>query len=272
VTRASIWQTDDAVGFHWLSASGVAATLSDVVAEPDSEPHRLLPTHLEAVDDVLIDAVGRWGDILGGGRRPTADEADDLAELHQVLDRLCLEYADALKAVGATADVRAGQIIGTAALVSRRARAATGTAGPQPLSDELDEPPVGVVSGFADLVLVDPDRPGLGARWVVRTETGLRLPANLHMLLHDSSGVFKDAALDEHRAALRDVLGAEGSTGPDTWTWAMSLEWLLDDFLLAHRESPSSAAVTLRPGRRDDAQLIVSAAAAVTRSRLPPNS
>ena len=85
------------------------------------------------------------------------------------------------------------------------------------------------------------------------------------MLLHDSSGVRREAALDEHRAALRAVVAAEGTTGADPSTWAASLEWLLDELVLAMRESRSSAAVTLR--RFDDAGLIVSAAAAAARAR-----
>ena len=272
MTGASIGQTGEAVGFHWLNSEGVAVTLAAVMAEPGSEPHRLLPTHLEALDEVLIDAVTRWGAVLGGGRGPTGSEAADLGELHDALDRLCLEYAEAVHLSGAAPSVRAAQIVGTAALVGRRVRVVLGRAGPQPLADELDEPPVGVVSGFADLVPLDRRRPELGSRWIVRTETGLRLPASLHMLLHNSSGVFKDAALDEHRAALRRMLTAEGVTGAQALTWAAALEWLLDDLLLAFRESPSSAAVILRPGRRDDAELIVRAVSASARARAGTSS
>jgi hypothetical protein len=84
-------------------------------------------------------------------------------------------------------------------------------------------------------------------------------PLTLDTLLH-GSGVEKDGALDEHRAAL---LAVSASADAD----AGAIEWLLDDWLMAHRESERSAAIEIRSGRPADATMIVAAAAAVSSAR-----
>ena len=212
----SIEQTDDRIGFTWVSSSGRPASLVDVVAEPGSEVERLLPTHLEALDDVLVDAAGRVGDILGGSRPPASPQDwQDLQEVSAVLDRLCVEYADAAERTGFPVDVRAGQIVGTAALLGIRTRMVLGVADPVPLAGQLDDPSVGVVAGYGDMVRGRPAEPFRGGRWVIRTESGQRFPATLSMLLYDSSGVNKDAAQDEHRAAVRSVLAAVDDDGAE---------------------------------------------------------
>ena len=115
-------QTDEQIGFYWATPTGAPTSLQALVID-DEEPDRLVATHLEALDDALIIAAGRFGEILGGGRRPAdASERDGLLELHRTLDRLCFEYAAALEVTGLTADLRAGKIIGTAALFSILAR------------------------------------------------------------------------------------------------------------------------------------------------------
>lgn len=269
----SIFQTDDRIGFNWVSESGKPATLRDVVAAPDSEPNRLVPTHLEALDDVLIAAAERFGEVLGGGRLPAdAEEEQELRELHRAIDRLCHEYADALVLTGFATDIRGGQIVGTAALISIRIRMALGTLGPAPLTGELDEPSVGVVAGFGDMVQVDPAKPWKGGRWVVRTEEGKRFPATLPMLMFDSSGVYKDAALDEHREALRSVVAAANADDADPLAVACAVDWLLYDWLMAHRDGPSSGAIEIKSGRTADAAMIVAAAdaSAVARATIDP--
>jgi hypothetical protein len=85
------------------------------------------------------------------------------------------------------------------------------------------------------------------------------------MLLYDSSGVNKDAALDEHRAALRAVADA-AAEAPDPVVAAGAVEWLLYDWLMAHRESAASGAIELRGGL-PDARLVVAAADAGARAR-----
>lgn len=265
--RPSIAQTDDQIGFHWVSEDGVPISLVDLV-RIDDEPQRLVPTHLSALDDALIDAAGRFGELLGGGRLVASlDEAQDLRELHRVLDRLCHEYAGALAPSGLAVEVRGGQIVGTAQLIAIRARMALGVAGPSPLGGELDDPSIGVVAGHGQLHVVDSSAPWRGARWVVAGEDGSRYPLTLSMLLFDSSGVNKDAALDEHRAALRSVSAAVESDGADPFVAAGAVEWLLYDWLMAHRESPSSGAITVARDRADDAGMIVAAADAGARAR-----
>ncbi len=265
MARPRIVQDEGQFGFYWSTSVGDPISLPDLVAI-DDEPDRLLPTHLEALDDALIIATGRLGEVLGGGRRPAGDEQRDLRDLHRALDRLTHEYAAAVGVTGDAVDVRAGQIIGTATLVSVLARQPIGLLGPAPLDGTLDDPTVEVVGGFGDLVVADAERPWTGARWVVRTTDGRRLPATLSMLLHDSSGVNKDAAVDEHRTALRATIAAADLPTANRLAAACALDWMLYDFLNAHRDGPDSGAIDLG-SRTEDAALIVAAADASVRCR-----
>lgn len=265
MSRPQIVQDEDQLGFYWATEDGRPIALPDLVAI-DEEPEVLLPTHLAALDDALIIATGRFGEVLGGGRRPTPEEHAGLRDLHRALDRLCHEYGAAAVATGAAVDVRAGQIVGTATLVSILARQPIGLLGPAPLEGELDDPSVGVVGGYGDLVVVDSERPWTGARWVVRTTDGRRLPATLSMLLFDSSGVNKDAAVREHKEALRATIAGADLPGADPVAAACALDWQLYDFLMAHRDGPDSGAIDLK-GKTDDAALVVAAAHASLRCR-----
>lgn len=259
--RPRIVQTDDQIGFYWATPSGTPTSLQALVAD-DDEPDRLIATHLEALDDALIGAAARFGDVLGGGRAPASpDERDDLVELHRSLDRLCFEYAAALEKSGVGADVRAGKIIGTAALFSIRARQPLGLLGPAPFDGELDDPSIGVIGGFGEFHQVDSDKPWKGGRWVVRTEAGQRFPLTLSMLLFDSSGVNKDAARTEHRDALQAVVSSARSPEADPLAVTCAVDWLLYDWLMAHREDPDSAEIVFPKGHEGDAALVVSAAA-----------
>jgi hypothetical protein len=264
--RPRIVQGEDQIGFHWATPTGAPAALPELVVG-DDEPDRLLATHLAALDDALIIAAGRFGELLGGGRRPAGADRDALLELHRALDRLCHEYAAAAAGLGIAPDARAGQIVGTAALLSVRARLPLGLLGPAPFDGELDDPGLGVVGGFGEFHELDPAAPWRGGRWVVRTEDGRRFPLTLSMLLHDSSGVRKDAALVEHRAAVRTVIAALDLPGADPGAAACALDWLLYDWLDAHRDGPDSAAITIPPDREADAAMVVDAAAASVRAR-----
>lgn len=270
--RPRIVQADGQIGFHWATPKGVPTTLPDLVVD-DDEADRLIATHLEALDDALIIAAERFGELLGGGRRPeTALERDDLAHLHRTLDGLCHQYATALELTGISPDLRAGKIIGTAALFSICAREPLGLLGPAPFDGELDDPSLGVVSGFGEMCQVDPDRPWKGGRWIVRTESGLRFPLTLSMMLFDSSGVNKDAAHNEHRDALSSVVSAATAPDADPMAAACALDWLLYDWLMAHRDGPDSAEIVFPKGRDADAAVIVAAAGAsvVARAAVDP--
>jgi len=265
MTLAAIHQTDDRIGFVWRDSRGRAATLTDVASEPGSEPERLLPTHLEALDDALIEGAGSLGDVLGGGRRQTPEERQSLVDLYRTVDRAAYEYDEALQSTGLTSELRAGQIIGTASLMGYLARSALGLVGPEPLAAELSDPGVGVVAGFGEQVDIKAGQPAHGARWVIRTEDGRMLPASLSLLLHDSSGVQRDAALDEHRRALAGSMDAveDGDIGGI----AAGVDWLLHDWLMAHRDGPSSGAVEITSGKLEDAIMIIRAAATSARLR-----
>lgn len=259
-------QNDDQIGFSWTRADGSATTLAELVAD-DDEPERLPATHLAALDDAMIDAARRFGDLLGAGRRPTAPERDELAELYRCLDEACVDYARAAERLCMTPDGRAGRIVGTAVLMSILARQAIDMLGPAPLDGQLDEPTLGVVGGYGEMVQVDPDRPWKGGRWVVRTEAGARLPLTLSMILFDSSGTNADAARDEHCEALRTVTSAVGQPDSDCYDAACALDWLLYDFLMAHRDGPDSAEIVFAKGRDGDAAVVVAAAAASVQAR-----
>ncbi|BBY21836.1 hypothetical protein [Mycobacterium stomatepiae] len=265
--RPRIVQADGQVGFYWTTPAGVPTSLQRLVVD-DDEADRLVATHLEALDDALIGAAERFGEILGGGRAPAdTAERDDLVDLHHALDRLCLEYAEAAESAGITPDLRAGKIIGTAALFSICARQPLGLLGPAPLDDQLDEPSLGVVGGFGEMQQVDPARPWLGGRWVVRTEAGQRFPLTLSMLMFDSSGVNKDAARREHLDAIKSVVAGSHSAGADPLSVTCALDWLLYDWLMAHRDGPDSAEIVFPKGHEADATVIVGAAAASVAAR-----
>lgn len=265
--RPRIVQSDGQIGFFWATPAGVPTSLQKLVAD-DDEPDRLVATHLEALDDALIIAAERFGDILGGGRGPAdAAERDDLLELHRTLDRLCFEYAAALERSGLSADLRAGKIIGTAALFSILARQPLGLLGPAPFEGDLDDPGLGVVGGYGEFHRVDPDKPWMGGRWVVRTEAGQRFPLTLSMLMFDSSGANKEGARKEHRDALMAVVQGASLPEADPMAVTCALDWLLYDWLMAHRDGPDSAEIVFPRGYDDAAALVVSAAAASVRAR-----
>lgn len=63
--RPRIVQSDGQIGFFWATSRGVPTSLQALVVD-DEEPDRLAATHLEALDDALIIAAERFGEILGG--------------------------------------------------------------------------------------------------------------------------------------------------------------------------------------------------------------
>jgi hypothetical protein len=264
--RPRIVQADGQIGFYWVTSNGVPATLPDLVID-DDEPERLVATHLEALDDALIIAAARFGELLGGGRLPDAVDRNELVALHRCLDLLVRDYASAANICGTVPDLRAGKIIGTATLFSIRARFPVGLLGPAPLDGELDEPSLGVISGFGEMTPADPDKPWKGGRWVLRSESGERYPLTLSTMLFDSSGVNKDAARREHRDAIQACVVGATADDADPFAVACALDWLLYDWLMAHREDPDSAAIQIPKGHDSDAEMIVSAACASVRTR-----
>jgi hypothetical protein len=269
--RPRIVQADGQIGFYWCTPDGKATTLLDLVIG-DDEADRLMATHLEALDDALIIAAARFGELLGGGRDPDLDEHADLVFLHRSLDLLVRDYALAAEITGVVPDVRAGKIIGTATLLSIRARFPVGLLGPAPFDGELDEPSMGVVSGFGQMVLADPAQPWKGGRWILNAESGERYPLTLSTMLFDSSGVNKDAARREHREAIEACIAGATSADADPLTVACALDWLLYDWLMAHRENPDSAAIQLPKGSDSDAVMLVraSCASVLARARIDP--
>ncbi|MDX1882177.1 hypothetical protein [Mycolicibacterium sp. 120270] len=269
--RPRIIQSDGQIGFYWASPGGVPTTLADLVVD-DEEPDRLVATHLEALDDALIIAAARFGELLGGGRLPDPEERNDLVELHRCLDRLVRDYALATESAGVVPDLRAGKIIGTATLFSICARFPVGLLGSAPFDGELDEPSHGVIGGFGQMTPVDPDKPWKGGRWVLKSVSGERFPLTLSTMLFDSSGVNKDAARREHREVIEACVDGATAEDADPFIVASALDWLLYDWLMAHREDPDSAAIQIPRGNDSDAAMIVRAACAsvCTRAKFDP--
>jgi hypothetical protein len=85
-------------------------------------------------------------------------------------------------------------------------------------------------------------------------------------MLLAGSGVEKDGALAEHRDALHAVTAARDASEADPAVLAGAIEWLLYDWLMAHRESGRSAAIEIRSGRTDDAAMIAADASALLRA------
>lgn len=264
--RPRIVQKDGQIGFFWVTPDNAPTTLPDLVID-DGEPDRLVATHLEALDDALIIAAAQFGELLGGGKLPGPEDRDDLVVLHRTLDRLIRDYAMAAEIAAIIPDVRAGKIIGTATLFSISARFPIGLLGSVPFDGELDEPSLGVMSGFGQMTMVDAERPWKGGRWILKSESGQRFPLTLSTMLFDSSGVNKDAARREHREALEACIAGAAAPDADPFTVASALDWLLYDWLMAHREDPDSAAIQIPKGHEADAAVIVAAACASVRTR-----
>lgn len=263
---------DRALGFRWSTSDGAPTSLAALCSLAGAEPDRWLPTHLEATDDLLIAVASSLGPVLGGQRSPVPDDLTAVRQAHLAIDQATAEYAAAADALDLPRDLRAGQILGTGVLLSIQCRELLNAMGPSPFAGQLDPPGQGVVGGHARLVWIDADASWQGARWVVEADDGRRLPATLAMLLFDSSGVLKDEALDEHREALRRVTDAVRTSAVEPIQASGAVDWLLFDWLMAHRDGPQSAAVEIRSGRVDDATMIVHAAAAsvAVRSRFDP--
>lgn len=263
---------DDPVhGVHWIDGDGATLPLASVVERSDKPAPAVLKAHLDSLDQTMIAVIGDLGEVLGGGREPASGtERANLRTFHLTLDRLVADYVDGLAAARLTADTVSGQVVGTAALVGFRARVPLGLTSPPPLQGKLDDPGVGVVAGYGELVTIGDDEPWRGAQWIVRTDDGRRLPASLTMLMLDSSGVDQQTTLDTHRTALSAATSAADAVDNDIdriATAAGAVDHLLVDWLMAHRYEPETVAIRIDPDRIDDAWMIVSAASASIRLR-----
>ena len=87
------------------------------------------------------------------------------------------------------------------------------------------------------------------------------------MMMFDSSGVNKEAARAEHRDALAAVVSAARLPDADPMAVTCALDWLLYDWLMAHRDGPDSAEIVFPKGYDGAASLVVSAAAASVAAR-----
>jgi hypothetical protein len=79
--------------------------------------------------------------------------------------------------------------------------------------------------------------------------------------------VNKDSARREHREALEACVASATSEEADPFTVACALDWLVYDWLMAHREDPDSAAIPIPKGQESDAEMFVQTAGASVRAR-----
>ena len=63
------------------------------------------------------------------------------------------------------------------------------------------------------------------------------------MVFFDSSGTNKDGARKEHRDALASVVSASKCPEADPLAVTCAVDWLLYDWLMAHRDGPDSAEI-----------------------------
>ncbi len=61
--RPRIVQRDGQIGFYWATPANKPTSLPNLVID-DDEPDRLGANHLVALDDALIIAAGRFGELL----------------------------------------------------------------------------------------------------------------------------------------------------------------------------------------------------------------
>lgn len=85
--------------------------------------------------------------------------------------------------------------------------------------------------------------------------------------MFDSSGVNKDGARREHLDALSSVIAASRSAGADPLAVTCAVDWLLYDWLMAHRDGPDSAEIVFPKGHEGDAAVVVAAAATSVAAR-----
>ena len=94
-----------------------------------------------------------------------------------------------------------------------------------------------------------------------------RNPLTLSMLMFDSSGTNKEGARTEHREALSAVVEAAQLPEADPMAATCALDWLLYDWLMAHRDGEDSAEIVFPKGYEDAAGMVVAAAAASVAAR-----
>jgi len=104
---------------------------------------------------------------------------------------------------GLATELRAGQIVGTSALLAVRARTALGREGPVPFDGALCDPQPGVLAGHGQFHWADPDAPWRGGRWLMAHRESERSAA-----VEIRSGRPADAAMIVQAAAALAVARA----------------------------------------------------------------
>lgn len=266
------------IGFGWLSDDGRPTRLSELLLHADADPARLLSTHVAAVDELLGEVAVRFAALLTNGQAPDPGDHDALAATYRVIDRLTVEYATARSLIGGdppdpVADaLRAGRVLASGALVSIRARDLLSMTGPVPFDGMLDELPARGLTGRARLAWRD--EPWQGARWLLTTDDGRRVPTDLRTLLAEiTNRRDRESILREHREALDLVVLAAAADGAEPMAASGAVDWLLFDWLMAHRDEYAPQGVRIHVDRVEDARMLIGAAtiSARLRARYDPN-
>lgn len=77
----------------------------------------------------------------------------------------------------------------------------------------------------------------------------------------------KDAARKEHLEALQSVIASAQRAEADPLAVTCAVDWLLYDWLMAHRDGPDSAEIVFPKGHEADAGVVVAAAATSVTAR-----
>lgn len=222
-------ERDDILGWSWTVTTDRGlrrVTLPELVAAAPvtADPGWLFTEHIDLLDAYMVTLATEHGQLLAapaasGRTRRIARTA------WRTLLRLGLEWAVAARDSGRTVTIRDANVLGTAFSMAHMARRACDDLGDRPVPQGLfdDVRPDGIVEGTPQLVRVDPDRPGRGAIWVLRTGDGTALPTGLRQVVSPmGGGTDPDVLITAHLLATRAALDADDT---DRWAaWAMAAD------------------------------------------------
>jgi hypothetical protein len=223
-------ERDSTLGWSWTVTTdrGVARlTLPELVrAFPDDAALDWLFTeHIDLLDAYMVTLASEHGSLLTAPATSGRAMRSTRAAWRTIL-RLGLEWAVGARDSGRTVTLRDANVLGTAFSMAHMARRACDDLGDRPLPQGLFDalPPEGIVEGTPELVPADPDRPGRGAIWVLRTGDGTALPTGLRQVVSPiGGGTDPDVLITAHLLATRATLDADDTDRGAAWAMAADL-------------------------------------------------
>ena len=249
--RPRIVQTDGQIGFYWATPDGVATTLADLVID-DEEPDRLVATHLEALDDALIIAAAQFGTCSAAASTPIRANATIWSPCTAAWICWCAithwrrDRRHRPRSAG-------GQDHRHRRVVFDLRPLPLDLLGPAPFDGELDEPSLGVrqriradgAGRYREAVEGRPVDPEIGIRPTISAD----IVDDVVRQLRGEQGRRPTRTPRGDRTCIATAVAPDA----DPFTVACALDWLLYDWLMAHREDPDSAAIQIPKGHDSDA-------------------